>query len=405
MKKIALLGAGDEQTEIIKLAKNLGYYVVSLDSNINAHGIQFSDNFFQCDISSSQSVYDIIKNQEIDGIMVHAIELSGVVSEVAEKLNLPAISSQVAYDTTNKAKRLEILKKNKISCANFHIVENLNQAKKSARDLGYPVVIKPIDNAGSRGVIIINDEIEMEKHFTESLHSCKKEKKILVEEFLSGPQISTETVVYKNKMYTTGFSDRNYNDATKFYPYFVEDGGDIPSKLPLKIQKKIINVVEKSISDLGIDFGAAKGDVVLKDDEPYIIEMASRTSGGRFASNQVPAATGINILKPLLEMSVNDPIHEVDFKKKFELGCSQRYLIPSPGKITSIHGVDLAKKSPGVFYLDIFKDLRINNIVKKIVDNTGKKGMIMATGNNREEAIKNVTKARELITIKTEPLP
>ena len=81
--------------------------------------------------------------------MVHAIELSNVVAEVSEKLGLPGITREVAINATNKLKRLEILKNNHIPCAEFGSARNINDAKNVAQNIGYPVVIKPVDNAGS----------------------------------------------------------------------------------------------------------------------------------------------------------------------------------------------------------------------------------------------------------------
>ena len=401
MKKIVLLGSGNEQINAIKIANNLGYYVISLDSNPTAPGAKFSDSFFQCDISSAKSVYEIVKNLKIDGIMVHAIELSNVVAEVSEKLGLPGITREVAINATNKLKRLEILKNNHIPCAEFGSATDINEAKNVAQDIGYPVVIKPVDNAGSRGVIQIKNSEKMEQYFDESIQFCKNKKEIIVEEYLTGPQVSTETVVYKNKCYTTGFSDRNYCNLKKYEPYFIEDGGDMPSNLPNETQKEAIQIAEKAIKSLGINFGAAKGDILIHNNTPYVLEMASRTSGGRFLSHQVPAATGVNILFPLIKISVSDQISVEEFKPKFNRGSSQRYIIPNPGKIVSITGVDKAQKIEGVIDIILSDDLQEGKVISPIKNHTNRKGVVITVGKNRNEAIQSAERARDLINIKT----
>ena len=401
MKKIVLLGSGNEQINAIKIANNLGYYVISLDSNPAAPGAKFSDSFFQCDISSAKSVYEIVKNLKIDGIMVHAIELSNVVAEVSEKLGLPGITREVAINATNKLKRLEILKKNHIPCAEFGSAADINEAKNVAQDIGYPVVIKPVDNAGSRGVIQIKNSEKMEQYFDESIQFCKNKKEIIVEEYLTGPQVSTETVVYKNKCYTTGFSDRNYSNLKKYEPYFIEDGGDMPSNLPNETQNEAIQIAEKAIKSLGINFGAAKGDILIHNNTPYVLEMASRTSGGRFLSHQVPAATGVNILFPLIKISVSDQISVEEFKPKFNRGSSQRYIIPNPGKIVSITGVDKAQKIEGVIDIILSDDLQEGKVISPIKNHTNRKGIVITVGKNRNEAMQRAERARDLINIKT----
>lgn len=404
MKTLVLLGAGPEQSYVIKLAKDLGYRTCVLDSNPDAIGRKFSDVFINSDITSSISVLKSIKNISVDGIFVHAIELSNVVAEVAEKLGLKGITPESAENSTNKLKRLEIFKKNKIPCVNFGSAEKLSEGKKIAKDIGYPVVIKPIDNAGSRGVILINDELKLEQYFDESLSNCKNKKQILLEQYLEGHQISSETVIYKKRMYTTGFSDRNYEHMEKYHPYFIEDGGDMPSTINKKIKLKTIETIEKAISVLGLNFGAAKGDILIHNDIPYVIEMASRTSGGRFATHQVPASTGVNILKPLLRMYCEDKIDTTDFIPKFNKGCSQRYIIPEPGRIISIDGIEDAKRSVGVISVFIDKDIVIGTIIPKITSNASRLGVIMAIGKNNEEAKFNAIMARNLIKIRTVPV-
>ena len=401
MKKIVLLGSGNEQINAIKIANNLGYYVISLDSNPTAPGAKFSDSFFQCDISSAKSVYEIVKNLKIDGIMVHAIELSNVVAEVSEKLGLPGITREVAINATNKLKRLEILKNNHIPCAEFGSAADINEAKNVAQDIGYPVVIKPVDNAGSRGVIQIKNSEKMEQYFDESIQFCKNKKEIIIEEYLTGPQVSTETVVYKNKCYTTGFSDRNYCNLKKYEPYFIEDGGDMPSNLPNETQKEAIQIAEKAIKSLGINFGAAKGDILIHNNTPYVLEMASRTSGGRFLSHQVPAATGVNILFPLIKMSVSDQISVEEFKPKFNRGSSIRHIIPNPGKIVSITGVDKAQKIEGVIDIILSDDLQEGKVISPMKNNTNRKGIVITVGKNRNEAVERAERARDLINVKT----
>ena len=401
MKSIVLLGGGTEQVDAIKISKELGYNSIVLDSNPLAIGRKFSDKFIQCDIKNSTEVFRNIENLSVNGLMVHAIELSNVVAEVSEKLGLPSIPREVAINATNKLKRLEILKKNHIPCAEFGSAINVNEAKNIAKNIGYPVVIKPVDNAGSRGVIQIKNSEKMEQYFDESIIFCKNKKEIIIEEYLTGPQVSTETVVYKNKCYTTGFSDRNYSNLKKYEPYFIEDGGDMPSNLPDETQKEAIQIAEKAIKSLGINFGAAKGDILIHNNTPYVLEMASRTSGGRFASHQVPAATGVNVLFHLIKMSVSDPINVEEFKPKFNRGSSQRYIIPNPGKIVSVTGVDKARKIEGVVDIILFNDLKQGNVITNIKNHADRKGIIITVGKDRNEATERAERVRDLINVKT----
>lgn len=406
MKKILILGGGDEQIEIVQAAKNCKYKTIVLDQNPSAPCIKYADEFFQCNILSVEDVVKIGREVNADGLLLHAIDIPQVAAKISKELNFPGIDPNVAINATNKLKRLSILKKNNIACPNFFDVETLDEAKKASSKLGYPVVIKPIDNAGSRGVLLIQNQNELEKFFPISLESCKFEKKLLVEEHLEGPQISTESIIHEGRIYTTGFSDRNYSNQEIFTPYFIENGGDVPSQLPEDIQKKTIEVVEKTIKILGINFGPAKGDIVIHNGIPHILEMAPRTSGGRFASIQVPTATGVNILEILCRMAVNDKINVNEFQPKFNHASSIRFVIPKPGKIISIIGLNDAKNSEGVVRFITSDDLEIGQIVPEITDNSMKckKVLVITEGNTVQESKQRAINACNKISIITESI-
>ena len=349
-------------------------------------------------------ISEICKRNEVDGIFVHAIEISDVVAEVAAELNLPFVNKDAAINSTDKFLRYVILEKNKIKIPTFALAHNVKESKKIAKDITYPVIIKPRDNAGSRGVILVKNDEEMEKYFDESIKYCKKKKMILVEKYLEGPQVSSETVIFEKSKFTTGFSDRNYKDAQKYQPYIIEDGGDIPSILPNEIKKDAINCIEKTIEALKIDFGSAKGDIVIHDGIPYVIEMATRTSGGRFASDQVPAATGVNILNPLIKMAMGEKISEEELIPKFNRAASTRHVILNAGKIKSIHGIETIKKMPGIYSAYFSNNLKIGHVIPHISADTTKMKVatILATGDFRDLAIKNVDKAKRSIKITME---
>ena len=156
------------------------------------------------------------------------------------------------------------------------------------------------------------------------------------------------------------------------------------------MQQKIIQTTENAIKALKINWGVAKGDVIIDNDEPKILEMAPRTSGGRFSSDMVPLTTGINILKPLIQMSLGLPIEKQYLEKKYERAAAQRYFLPSPGKITSISGLTECKNLPGIYDVYLKDNVNVGCVIKPIKNHPDRIGHIIATGSTREEAIHNV---------------
>lgn len=403
MKRILILGAGIEQAIAIREAKKLGYFVIACDANSQAVGFMESDEHFVIDIQDENAVLKVAKISNVDGVFVHAVEIPHIVARVASELGLPCVSPEVAIRATNKKLRITHLTENGIPCANYIAVETIDQLGVAAQKLGFPLVIKPVDCAGSRGVKVVYNKIELSASYAEAI-SYSRTGEVLLEERLSGPEISTESVVYNGKIYTFAFADRNYAKPEIFAPYFIEDGINYPSVLPDEMQKAVFDLVEKTIRVLGIDFGSAKGDIIIDKGVPKIIEMAARSSGGWFGAGSIPAATGINMLKPLLQMAVGDDPDLGMLKPTRMLGCAQRYIIPTKsGVIRAIKGVEEAQAMPGVVLSAMFLP-SIGSQIKKATNHAERYGQIICTANSREAAIRQCEDAISKIKIELDEL-
>lgn len=397
-KSILILGAGLEQTLAISEAKKLGLYVVACDQNRNALGLKEADVGIVCDIKDTGHLVEIGRRYNVDGVFCHAVEIPQVVSDIAEQLKLPGLSTEVAVRATDKLKRISWLKENGIPVANFMPVYSADELEEKTNQFGLPLVMKPVDSAGSRGVRVVNRKNELEEAYCESIQFSNS-KMVLFEELLSGPQISTESVIYQDQVITFAFADRNYELINDFFPYFVEDGINYPSSLPEETQKVVLALVDRTIRILGIDFGAAKGDIIIHNGEPKIIEMAARTSGGWFGAGSIPVATGVNMLKPLLQMAVGDKPEIELLRSTRNLFCAQRYLIPrESGEVISVSGVEEAACMPGVEMFTSFLP-QVGDRIVRSTNHAQRYAQVICTGATIEEAIRRCKNAIAQIKI------
>ena len=399
-KIILILGAGLEQAIAIREAKNLGLTVIACDQNKHARGFEYADVSLVLDINDVNAVEGVAREHNVSGVFAHAVEIPHIVAEVASRLGLPGLPPHVAKRATNKIERIIHLSENGIPCASFEIVRNKNELDEKAAIMGFPFILKPVDNAGARGVQIVKHAENLQSAYEEAVSHSNTEQ-VLVEEVLTGPEISTESVVYKGEVYTFAFADRNYANSEKYKPYFIEDGINYPSMLPSEMQQNIYSLVERTIKTLDIEFGAAKGDIIIDNGTPKIIEMAARTSGGWFGAGSIPAATGCNMLKPLLQMAVGDDPDLGALKPTRQLGCAQRYIIPSTeGVVTEIIGYDDAIKVPGVVMSEFFFP-EIGSTIGPAKSHADRFGQIICTAKTRDAAIECCESAISKINIKT----
>lgn len=382
-----MLGAGVEQVYAIKLAKEKGIRTVVLDMNKEADGAQHADEFYPVSTRNTPAILEFLKgyNKKIDGVMTIASDIPHCVSAAAEFLGVRHIPHPVADVCVDKFRMKEVLQKGGVRVPEFAIVARVADLSAFIKEVSYPVVIKPVDNSGARGVLRLTESVDLQWAF-DYAKRFSFSGELIAERFIGGLQISTEGIMLDDVFYCTGLADRNYERVEKTAPYLVEDGGDIPSALAQNEQQLIKEEFEKSVRALGIDWGPAKGDMVMgKDGRPYIVEIAARLSGGNFCYDKVPWSTGVDIVDVLIDMSVGNQIDIKRLAPTKDMATSQRYFFPKPGEVKAIKGVDEIKKRPFIKKVDVW--VRVGDTVAPAVNHPARVGYVIALAPTRSEAV------------------
>lgn len=401
-KTVLILGAGAEQLIAIRIAQEIGLRVVAADGNARAPGLKTADKGVALDIRDVDAVTGLAAAEKVHGIFTHAVEIPHVVAEAAERLNLPGLDPKTALRATHKLERALRFREQGVPFPRFFPAESAPDAARRASELGFPVVIKPVDSAGARGVRKAESAADAEAAYLWATQ-FSKERVVLVEEFVRGPEISTESVIVDGKIVTTGFADRNYDRKQAYAPYFIEDGHTIPSALPPAQQAEVVAAAERAIRALGLGWGVAKGDIILTDRGPLVFEMAARTSGGRFCADMVPLATGVQILKPLIQMAVGDPVDLRDLEPSAARGAAQRFFLPPPGRLRALSGVDAARRAPGIYDLRLDEHVGPGFTIPPLLHHAARIGHVIASGSDRAEAVMNAERAVALVRFDVEP--
>jgi len=377
-----IIGAGILQLPAIKIAREMGLYTVVTDYNKNAIGLRYADYPI---IMSTRDVDGTVrvakefdKVKKIDGVITVGTDASLTVAAVQHALDLPGNRIDVAEATTNKIKMRQRLKEHNIPQPEFFSCWSYDDLLEASRKLGFPFVIKPADNMGARGVMKI-EKHEVIRFAYERAKNASPRGEIIAESFMDGPELSIDALIWKDKIYITGVADR----IIEFPPYFVETGHIMPTNLPDSQIEDALIVFKNAVKALGIEIGAAKGDIKVTPEGAKVGEIASRLSGGFMSAYTYPYSTGVNLIKAAINIALGNP--PGNLKEKYHKVSVERAIIPGSGVVKRIEGVEEALSIRGV--KNVFITCNVGDTVHIPTSNVEKCGNVIAVADTREEAL------------------
>ncbi|MBE9468633.1 MAG: ATP-grasp domain-containing protein [Bacteroidetes bacterium] len=297
MKKLAVIGASYLQLPLVQKAKEMGLEVHCFAWEDGAICKNISDYFYAISIVNKEEILEVCKQIGIDGITSIASDLAvQTVCFVAERLELNSNTYKSAIVSTNKFLMREKFLLNDVVSPRFA----LSWDAKKIDTLKFPVIVKPTDRSGSRGVLKVNDVKDIE----DAVVKAKKESfsnEAIIEEFVSGDEVSVETISWNGKHYILTITDK----VTTGYPYFVELEHHQPSLLSLEIQEKIKSATIEAIKALNIQYGATHSEFkITVDKQVFAIEVGARMGGDFIGSNLVQLSTGYDFLEGVVNVAL-----------------------------------------------------------------------------------------------------
>jgi len=367
----------------------MGLYVVVSDGNKDAPGFAYADHKIVVstyDIENTVTQAENYHNNigKLDGVMCIASDVPSTVASVSEALGLPGISVRSAEIAMDKLAMKECFLEHNINCPKFKTVRNFNELLSLVDDWGYPLILKPTDNRGARGVLRLTQGIDLKWAFQHSFDNSPR-KKVIVEKFLNGIQLSTESMLVEGRAYTPGIAERNYEYIERFDPYIIENGSDQPADLSGSEKEDINRLIEQGAQSMGIENGIIKGDLVIHEGKIYIIELAARLSGGYFSTHMIPLNSGVDLVEQNIKFAIGETVVEKDLLPKFNLPICQRYFFPDQGQIKSIEGLKKVNSKPSTKFLSVW--LGEGDIIPEQTSHVSRAGMLICSGSTKENAI------------------
>jgi biotin carboxylase len=391
-QRIIILGAGVMQGPALRCARKLGLSSIAVDGNPDAPCRTDADRFEQIDLKDYEKILKLAEklkteDEGLSGIMTAGTDFSASVAYAAERLELPGINLNTALDASDKERMRRRFAAAGVPSPAFFIC-SAPQSKPLPFD--FPVVVKPVDNMGGRGCRNVTDTHKLHEAVVDALNHSRSSR-VIIEEYMDGPEFSVDALIYQGTITMCGLAERHIF----FPPYFIEMGHTMSARLAPEDKQAILDVFIAGIRALGIENGAAKGDIKLTAKGAMIGEIAARLSGGYMSGWTYPYASGVEPVRGALLIATGKP--PGDMRPTRSWTSAERAFISIPGAIRTIHGLEAARRLANVN--DIFLRARTGDRVKFPVNNVSKCGNVISAAPLYETACAAAEQAVKMILI------
>lgn len=347
-KRLLILGGNALSSDIVLKAKELGIYTIVTDWNTTdiSPAKKLADEYWMESFSDVESICDLIKTHKIDGVFTNYTDsyLPYYVA-ICERAGLPCLANLKQIEIiSNKKKSKQLCIKHDISVSKRYDVECIEDID-NLLGITFPVLTKPVDNSGQRGIYVCTSMDELKKKFAESL-KYSASRTVMVEEYVQGDYTVMFYTVQNGHVTLSTMSDKPvYGEFENNLPK-LPMGYFLPSMYVSLAQEIMLPKVQSFVSDIGIQNGIIGIEAVVKDRDIFVFEMQFRLGGMRH-HNFVLKENGMDILEMLVRFAITGSFEGWDasvydnaaFKNHY---CSLNILI-QPDTIAKIENLDIVK--------------------------------------------------------------
>jgi len=316
-KKILLLGGSAQQIVAIETAKKLGYYTVLCDFLSDNPGQYVADKFYLVSTTDKEAILDVAKKEHVDGVLAYASDPAApTAAYVAEQLGLPGSPYESVEILCNKDKFREFLAENNFCTPKAKGYSSVQEALVDMKRayFSYPVIVKPVDSSGSKGVSRIDSFVDSENKL-ESAMKLSRCGRIIVEEYVEkfGYQIAGDGLSVNGELVFRYFANDHFN--SQCVNPFVPISASFPYNMPDEVQDKVHAEIQRLLQLLRMQTTTYNFDMRIDDKlNVYLMEVAPR-DGGNYIPQVIRYATGIDLIECSVKAAMGEPIH-IDLSNK-----------------------------------------------------------------------------------------
>lgn len=404
-RTLLFLGASVSQLAAIKHARETGFRVVAVDGDPNAIAFAHADVGEVVDFTDVDQVVEVGARQRVDGVLAISSDRAvAPAAAVADALGLPGIGVDVAHGFTNKGEMRARLAYAGIPQPRSRVITSAAEIEAALAAVAPPVVLKPVDSGGQRGIFLVDTAEAIRAHLPETLAVSRSGEAIL-EEYLDGIELNALLAVRDGAATVLTLSDRLRPSGLGFGVGWIHM---FPSVLPDATLDEASDVAVAAVRALGLRDGIAFPQLIATTDGVRIVEAAARIAAGQMA-DLVSYGTGINVFDIAFAQALGDDVPDSLVTRRFTRPVAIRFLTASPGvlpvgTVTSIGGLETVRRSPGVLAADLY--IGEGATIRPVQVDADRSGYIVATATDSLAALELADRAAEHLVVRVrEPAP
>lgn len=393
MRKLLLLGGPVFQKPVVERAKAMGLRVGVADISPEAPAAPIADEFFQGSIKDFEAMLEIARRFKPDAIASGACDTSVVtVARLCEELGLPGNSVEAALNSTDKVRMIECFAREGVAHPAFAVAKR-DEIDGFDPGVPCPLIAKPTDSAAGRGVNLVRSAEQL-KPALEVASAAGVSGDVLVEEYMTGPELSVEVIVSDGVPHVLQATDKLTSGA----PNFFEIGHCQPTSLSASERKAVSDLACAAVLAVGLENSAAHVEVMLTPDGPKMVELGARLGGDWITSYLIEnSVDGVDMIGCMIRLALGEKLGPLDYRDSGDF-VATRFLPAREGVLLGLDGLDAAAAAPGVVHVE--RHGAVGRRYGKTVDDSARFASVVAKGASKDEALANCERVLSLVEVR-----
>lgn len=382
-RRLLVLGAGPGQLGLLEAARERDLHVIAVDRDPGAPGFRLADRRAIVSAEDEPAIDRLAGAEQVHGIVAPGIDAAvAIAARVAAHHNVPhPLEPAVAQLATSKLRQRERLAEAGVPTAPYRVCASRTDVREAAIALGLPVVVKPPDRQGQRGLSAATEAASLEAAF-DLAAGATRGSAVLVERLLAGRELTVSGFSIDGVFHALTVTDRITADPPAFGVALAHVW---PSDQPEQLVAEAVALARAAAEAIGVRAGPTYTQVLVSEGRLVVGEIAARLGAGHDA-DLCEAATGVDLAGLTIAAALGDEIVVDDLRPRARVGgACVRFLVAPAGTIDCVEGIDAAAAAPGIAWVRTHR--RAGDDVAPLRYASDRAGAVLATGSSRGDAL------------------